>query len=200
MKRIILLLTMVLTFGYAASAQSRGRLFYNIGSYNGIGYELPVGNHLVVEGSANVAIDFALGISSDRGFFFDFNGIYPVLQLRPRWYFNTESTSSLYRTGGFVGLSTVASLPMLGLGVPDVDVITSQGATTAARLNAAITVIPHIGWTFNLGKRFYVSPSIGINSYWLNVKRKDTKQVEWISSSAETHRKVSVGAEFGIRF
>lgn len=198
MKRIVLLLVMLLIFSYGASAQSNGRLFYNIGSHNGIGYELPVGKHLLVESSANVALSFDMGVHNG-GFFFDFGGIYPTVHVAPRWYFNSESTSPYYRTGVFAGLQASSALPMLGLGVPKFRVATAD-QIEEAKMNAIFTLRPHVGWTFNLGKRFFISPSVGLEASWANVKLYNPNRSLWVVPESDSMKELSFALDFGFRF
>lgn len=198
MKRIVIMLGVLLGLVYSSEAQQHGRLFYNLGSVNGIGYELPVGKHLVVESSANIALSMSTGFRNGN-FFFDFGGIYPLVRVMPRWYFSSESTSSYYRTGMFIGVSTNASLPMLGFGVPSI--VAKLGDNyEKSKYNAIVSVSPHVGWTFNLGERFFISPSLGVNYDWANVTGKTTKRSQWIDASEEESRKLAFALEFGFRF
>ena len=81
-----------------------------LGMFNGVYYEHPLGRHFSV--GARAGLLPALLIEDKK---LSFLGLLPAAEFGPRYYFSGESSGAGFRTGGYVGLLGSVVLPRWSL-------------------------------------------------------------------------------------
>ena len=131
-----------------------------LGMFNGVYYEYPLGQHFSV--GARAGLVPALSIEDKK---LGFYGLIPVAEFGPRYYFSGESSGAGFRTGGYVGLLGLVALPRWILLEPE-RVRRKDISHWYEASSESYGVVPTIGWVFGVGESSYLSLSVGVSAWW----------------------------------
>lgn len=131
-----------------------------LGMFNGVYYEHPLGQHFSV--GARAGLLPALLIEDKK---LTFLGLLPVAEFGPRYYFSGESSGAGFRTGGYVGLLGSVVLPRWSLLEPE-RVGRKHTSNWYESSRESYGVVPTLGWVFGIGESSYLGLSVGVSAWW----------------------------------
>lgn len=107
--RSLLFGLMLLVWGNSLQGQevSRGRLGILLGGLNGVSYDYALTDHLELGGTAAFVLGLGYGGSSKS---FQFDGLTPLLELAPRYYFSRREEGQSFNKGGYLSLRLGAQI------------------------------------------------------------------------------------------
>ena len=140
---------MLLVWGNSLQGQevSRGRLGILLGGMNGVSYDYALTNHLELGGTAAFVLGLGYGGSSKS---FQFDGLTPLLELAPRYYFSRREEGQSFNKGGYLSLRLGAHI----------DVRESN-----VKSHYTLGMAPTFGWSFPLSSKSYLRLGIGLLFY-----------------------------------
>ena len=131
-----------------------------LGMFNGVYYEHPLGQHFSV--GARAGLLPALSIEDKK---LSFLGLIPAVEFGPRYYFSGESSGAGFRTGGYVGLLGSVVLPRWILLEPE-RVRRKDISHWYEASRESYGVVPTLGWVFGVGESSYLGLSAGVGAWW----------------------------------
>lgn len=162
-----------------------------LGMFNGVYYEYPLGQHFSV--GARAGLVPALSIEDKK---LGFYGLIPVAEFGPRYYFSGESSGAGFRTGGYVGLLGLVALPRWILLEPE-RVRRKDISHWYEASSESYGVVPTIGWVFGVGESSYLSLSVGVSAWWSRYE-SGTKS-RWESTLKDKEYPIVWSVSYGFR-
>lgn len=149
---------MLLVWGNSLQGQevSRGRLGILLGGMNGVSYDYALTDHLELGGTAAFGLGFGYGGSSKS---FQFDGLTPLLELAPRYYFSRREEGQSFNKGGYLSLR-------LGAQIDDWTLFPSKAVRESnVKSHYTLGMAPTFGWSFPLSSKSYLRLGIGLLFY-----------------------------------
>ena len=149
---------MLLVWGNSLQGQevSRGRLGILLGGMNGVSYDYALTNHLELGGRAAFVLGLGYGGSSKS---FQFDGLTPLLELAPRYYFSRREEGQSFNKGGYLSLR-------LGAQIDDWTLFPSKAVRESnVKSHYTLGMAPTFGWSFPLSSKSYLRLGIGFLFY-----------------------------------
>ena len=135
---------------------SRGRLGILLGGMNGVSYDYALTNHLELGGTAAFGLGLGYGGSSKS---FQFDGLTPILELAPRYYFSRREEGKSFNTGGYLSLRLEAQ-------IDDWTLFPSKAVReSVVKSHYMLGMAPTFGWSFPLSSKSYLRLGIGLLFY-----------------------------------
>ncbi len=156
--RSLLFGLMLLVWGNSLQGQevSRGRLGILLGGMNGVSYDYALTNHLELGGRAAFGLGLGYGGSSKS---FQFDGLTPLLELAPRYYFSRQEGDRLFYKGGYLSLR-------LGAQIDDWTLFPSKAVRESnVKSHYTLGMAPTFGWSFPLSEKSALRLGIGLLFY-----------------------------------
>ena len=135
---------------------------FELGMFNGVYYEHPLGGHFSVGARAGLAPALSLDTKDKKLLFY---GFIPVAEFGPRYYFSGDSSRAGFRTGGYVGLLGSVVLPRWALLQPE-RVGRKHTSNWYESSRESYGVVPTLGWVFGIGESSYLGLSAGVGAWW----------------------------------
>lgn len=162
-----------------------------LGMFNGVYYEYPLGQHFSVGSRAGLVP--ALSIEDKK---LGFYGLIPVAEFGPRYYFSGESSGAGFRTGGYVGLLGSVVLPRWALLQPE-RVRRRDISHWYEFSRESYGVVPTLGWVFGIGESSYLGLSAGVGAWWSRYE-SGTKS-RWESTLKDKEYPIVWSVSYGFR-
>lgn len=162
-----------------------------LGTFNGVYYEHPLGQHFSV--GARAGLVPALLIEDKK---LSFLGLIPAVEFGPRYYFSGESSRAGFRTGGYVGLLGLVVLPRWTLLEPE-RVRRKDTFHWYESSRESYGVVPTIGWVFGVGESSYLGLSVGVSAWWSRYE-SETKS-RWESTLKDKEYPIVWSVSYGFR-
>lgn len=162
-----------------------------LGTFNGVYYEHPLGQHFSV--GARAGLVPALSIEDKK---LSFLGLIPAAEFGPRYYFSGESSRAGFRTGGYVGLLGLVVLPRWTLLEPE-RVRRKDTSHWYESSRESYGVVPAIGWVFGVGESSYLGLSVGVSAWWSRYE-SETKS-RWESTLKDKEYPIVWSVSYGFR-
>lgn len=162
-----------------------------LGMFNGVYYEHPLGQHFSV--GARAGLVPALSIEDKK---LGFYGLIPVAEFGPRYYFSGESSGAGFRTGGYVGLLGSVVLPRWSLLEPE-RVGRKHTSNWYESSRESYGVVPTLGWVFGIGESSYLGLSVGVGAWWSRYE-SGTKS-RWESTLKDKEYPIVWSVSYGFR-
>lgn len=162
-----------------------------LGMFNGVYYEHPLGQHFSV--GARAGLLPALSIEDKK---LSFLGLIPAVEFGPRYYFSGESSGAGFRTGGYVGLLGSVVLPRWILLEPE-RVRRKDISHWYEASRESYGVVPTIGWVFGIGESSYLGLSAGVGAWWSRYE-SGTKS-RWESTLKDKEYPIVWSVSYGFR-
>lgn len=156
--RSLLVGLIMLVWGNSLQGQevSRGRLGILLGGLNGVSYDYALTNHLELGGTAAFGLGLGYGGSSKS---FQFDGLTPLLELAPRYYFSRREEGQSFNKGGYLSLR-------LGAQIDDWTLFPSKAARESnVKSHYTLGMAPTFGWSFPLSSKSYLRLGFGFLFY-----------------------------------
>lgn len=158
MKRIFLatgLLALLATSGLQAQ-DSRGRFGITLGGVNGISYNYALGRHFEVDTRAALVLNLGYSTDAKR---FQFDGLTPILELAPRYFFKGREEGDVFHRGLYLSLRLEAQMDQWTL-------FPSKPAYEEYRKDLyTLAMTPTIGWSIPLGEVSALRLGLGLSFY-----------------------------------
>lgn len=162
-----------------------------LGMFNGVYYEHPLGRHFSV--GARAGLLPALLIEDKK---LSFLGLLPAAEFGPRYYFSGESSGAGFRTGGYVGLLGSVVLPRWSLLEPE-RVGRKHTSNWYESSRESYGVVPTLGWVFGIGESSYLGLSAGVGAWWSRYQ-SGTKS-RWESTLKDKEYPIVWSVSYGFR-
>ena len=149
---------MMLVWGNSLQGQevSRGRLGILLGGMNGVSYDYALTNHLELGGRAAFVLGLGYGGSSKS---FQFDGLTPLLELAPRYYFSRREEGQSFNKGGYLSLR-------LGAQIDDWTLFPSKAVRESnVKSHYTLGMAPTFGWSFPLSEKSALRLGFGFLFY-----------------------------------
>ena len=156
--RSLLFGLMMLVWGNSLQGQevSRGRLGILLGGMNGVSYDYALTNHLELGGRVAFGLGLGYGGSSKS---FQFDGLTPLLELAPRYYFSRREEGKSFNTGGYLSLR-------LGAQIDDWTLFPSKAVRESnVKSHYTLGMAPTFGWSFPLSEKSALRLGFGFLFY-----------------------------------
>lgn len=162
-----------------------------LGMFNGVYYEYPLGQHFSV--GARAGLLPALLIEDKK---LSFLGLLPAAEFGPRYYFSGEPSGAGFRTGGYVGLLGSVVLPRWILLEPE-RVRRKDISHWYESSRESYGVVPTLGWVFGIGESSYLGLSAGVGAWWSRYE-SGTKS-RWESTLKDKEYPIVWSVSYGFR-
>lgn len=182
MKKILVLLALVLA-SFGAKAQSS--LGVEIGTISGLSFTQKLGGRF--------AYDLRAGFELARVFKAS-EGMILMANIEPRYNLSSQSASTYYQSGTYLGLNIYASLPQVKLWGPK-----GSDAYLYTNEHLVFGFIPTFGWVVPVNERSYIRASAGAGLSWQKYKRLDGRAY-WHNSFKDNSLTVSLQLAYSYRF
>lgn len=190
---IILSLGLLLGLGTAKAQVQTHALGVELGSHNTALYELALGQRFSITARAGLLLEAGYSSQGDvNNKHFFWGGLTPFINLEPRLYFSRKSSSSLFHSGGYVGLHFDTSWASGTIFSPFNKKEGDQSQYT-------ISFTPNLGWVFRIKDNSYLRFSAGIGFFRTKVAYQ-SEGYYWRTNKTQGGIPIMLETVYGIRF